>query len=129
MRKTYVTRRFFLPLPFLFLLMGVLCLLACIPPESPGKAGSEEPTPTPTATPPPATPEPEPTVTPEPEPTATPEPEPTATPPPPSTTKAGDLLWSYKTDDYVESSPAVADGVVYVGSFDSHVYAIRAERP
>jgi len=37
----------------------------------------------------------------------------------------GSLLrkWSYKTDAYVLTSPAVVDGVVYVGSFDGHVYA------
>jgi outer membrane protein assembly factor BamB len=37
-----------------------------------------------------------------------------------------DLLWSYPTSGAVESSPAVVDGVVYVGSDDDNVYALRA---
>lgn len=32
--------------------------------------------------------------------------------------------WTFKTGGKVESSPAVADGVVYVGSADQHVYAL-----
>jgi len=32
-------------------------------------------------------------------------------------------LWSYQTGDPVYSSPAVADGVMYVGSNDGNVYA------
>ena len=35
-------------------------------------------------------------------------------------------LWSYATRDYVNSSPAVANGVVYVGSVDHKVYALNA---
>ena len=35
----------------------------------------------------------------------------------------GALLWSYTTGSAVESSPAVANGVVYVGSYDDKVYA------
>jgi outer membrane protein assembly factor BamB len=35
----------------------------------------------------------------------------------------GAKLWSFATGSYVESSPAVADGVVYVGSLDGKVYA------
>ena len=35
-------------------------------------------------------------------------------------------LWSYTTGAYVYSSPAVANGVVYVGSFDNNVYALNA---
>lgn len=42
----------------------------------------------------------------------------------------GQKLWSYKTIGYVESSPAVDNGVVYVGSADpyakSKVYALNA---
>ena len=37
----------------------------------------------------------------------------------------GTKLWSYKTGDYVESSPAVSDGVVYIGSNDGNLYALR----
>ena len=32
--------------------------------------------------------------------------------------------WAYKTGDAVEGAPAVAGGVVYVGSFDKHLHAI-----
>jgi hypothetical protein len=35
-------------------------------------------------------------------------------------------LWSYLTGDVVWSSPAVANGVVYVGSTDGNVYALSA---
>ncbi len=38
----------------------------------------------------------------------------------------GTLLWSYTTGDWVFSSPAVANGVVYVGSRDGNVYALNA---
>lgn len=39
----------------------------------------------------------------------------------------GDLLWKFKTGGKIESSPAVNDGVVYVGSEDSHFYALDAK--
>ena len=38
----------------------------------------------------------------------------------------GALLWSYTTGRQCESSPAVANGVVYVGSDDGNVYALNA---
>ena len=41
----------------------------------------------------------------------------------PSTVAGADLLWSFTTGSAVASSPAVANGVVYVGSYDSRVYA------
>ena len=34
--------------------------------------------------------------------------------------------WSFTTSAYVFSSPAVANGVVYVGSEDNNVYALNA---
>ena len=37
-----------------------------------------------------------------------------------------DKVWSYKTGDKIDSSPTVADGVVYVGSCDNNVYALDA---
>ena len=46
-----------------------------------------------------------------------------------STSKARDnnhTLWSFQTGGWVRSSPAVADGKVYVGSTDSKVYALDA---
>ena len=39
---------------------------------------------------------------------------------------AGSLYWRYKTGDDGFSSPAVADGVVYVGSEDYYLYALDA---
>ena len=38
----------------------------------------------------------------------------------------GTEIWTYKTELGVFSSPAVADGVVYVGSSDGNVYALNA---
>jgi outer membrane protein assembly factor BamB len=35
-------------------------------------------------------------------------------------------LWSFQTGDAVLSSPAVANGVVYVGSYDHNLYALDA---
>jgi outer membrane protein assembly factor BamB len=32
--------------------------------------------------------------------------------------------WKFKTDDGVEGTPAIADGVVYIGSYDENLYAI-----
>jgi len=34
--------------------------------------------------------------------------------------------WHFKTQDVVSASPAVVDGVVFVGSWDGHFYAIDA---
>ncbi len=36
----------------------------------------------------------------------------------------GDLVWSYKTGGTVESSPAISDGLLFVGSSDGNLYAI-----
>jgi outer membrane protein assembly factor BamB len=36
----------------------------------------------------------------------------------------GALLWSFTAGGFVYSSPAVADGVVYVGSYNGNVYAL-----
>ena len=38
----------------------------------------------------------------------------------------GQKLWTFPTAGIVDSSPAVAKGVVYVGSDDSNVYALNA---
>ncbi|HWY55400.1 MAG TPA: PQQ-binding-like beta-propeller repeat protein [Terriglobales bacterium] len=38
----------------------------------------------------------------------------------------GALLWDYEAGDRVNSSPVVADGVVYVGSEDNNIYALDA---
>ena len=40
---------------------------------------------------------------------------------------SGELRWRYETGDAVFSSPAVVDGVVYVGSSDSYLYAVDAD--
>ena len=42
--------------------------------------------------------------------------------------ESGGLLWHYETGDWVISSPAVVDGVVYVGSVDNYLYALDAGR-
>ena len=38
----------------------------------------------------------------------------------------GAKLWSYTTGDVVRSSPAVANGVVYISSDDEYLYALNA---
>jgi outer membrane protein assembly factor BamB len=35
-------------------------------------------------------------------------------------------VWTVRTGAWVASSPAVANGIVYVGGFDHRVYALRA---
>ncbi len=39
----------------------------------------------------------------------------------------GTLLWNYTTGDRIQSTPAVAGGIVYFGSHDVNVYALDAE--
>ena len=41
----------------------------------------------------------------------------------------GKMLWRYKTEAPVTSSPTVADATVYFGSNDGNVYAINIENP
>jgi outer membrane protein assembly factor BamB len=48
----------------------------------------------------------------------------TTTPEPGS--KSSNLLWRYQTGGSVQSSPTVANGVVYISSDDDYVYAINA---
>jgi outer membrane protein assembly factor BamB len=38
----------------------------------------------------------------------------------------GKLLWNYTTDKVIVSSPAVANGIVYVSSYDNTLYALNA---
>jgi outer membrane protein assembly factor BamB len=38
----------------------------------------------------------------------------------------GDRIWTFLTGDFVQSSPAVVDGVLYIGSDNGNVYAINA---
>ena len=37
-----------------------------------------------------------------------------------------ELLWSYETGNLVDSTPAVSGGIVYIGSWDTYVYALDA---
>jgi outer membrane protein assembly factor BamB len=37
----------------------------------------------------------------------------------------GTLLWSYETGDQINTTPAVVNGWVYVGSFDTNFYAFH----
>jgi len=38
--------------------------------------------------------------------------------------KLSELMWKFKTEDDVVSSPAVADGMVFFGSHDYYLYAV-----
>jgi len=38
---------------------------------------------------------------------------------------SGALLWSYATGGGINTAPAVADGTLYVGSFDKRLYVFR----
>jgi hypothetical protein len=38
----------------------------------------------------------------------------------------GNEIWNYTTGDSVDSSPAISDGKVYIGSFDHKVYCLDA---
>jgi outer membrane protein assembly factor BamB len=38
----------------------------------------------------------------------------------------GSLLWKFQTNGPIVSTPAVQDGIVYIGSMDHQVYALRA---
>lgn len=37
------------------------------------------------------------------------------------------LKWTYKTDSYIASSPAVVNNMLYVGSYDDYLYCLNAE--
>src|SRR5438094_5621549 len=39
----------------------------------------------------------------------------------------GDLYWKFKTSEVVHASPALADGVLFFGSWDSYFYAVDAK--
>jgi outer membrane protein assembly factor BamB len=38
----------------------------------------------------------------------------------------GGVIWKYQAEGPVVSSPTYQDGVVYIGSMDHHVYALKA---
>jgi hypothetical protein len=40
---------------------------------------------------------------------------------------SGDEQWRFQTGDYVDSSPTVVDGIVYVASDDGNLYAVDAD--
>jgi hypothetical protein len=44
----------------------------------------------------------------------------------PDNVAALNTLWSFATGNAVSSSPAVANGVLYVGSDDNNIYAVSA---
>ncbi len=39
----------------------------------------------------------------------------------------GTQRWTFEVDDTISSAPTVADGTVYTGSYDGHLYAVNAE--
>ncbi|MFC1476016.1 PQQ-binding-like beta-propeller repeat protein [Candidatus Zixiibacteriota bacterium] len=41
----------------------------------------------------------------------------------------GSLIWTFTAEEYIISSPAVADGMVFVGSLDSNVYCLPQNDP
>ena len=45
----------------------------------------------------------------------------------PTTVRNMILRWSHQTGGSLDSSPAVVNGIVYVGSYDNHVYALNAK--
>lgn len=51
---------------------------------------------------------------------------PAATPPPPFTGHVAKPAWTFKAAAAVWSSPVIADGVVYFGSSDGNVYALKS---
>jgi outer membrane protein assembly factor BamB len=38
----------------------------------------------------------------------------------------GSIIWSYRTGGFLFSSPAIVNGVLYIGSYDGCVYALGA---
>jgi outer membrane protein assembly factor BamB len=44
----------------------------------------------------------------------------------PHTVGSIDLVWNYRTDNLACGSPAVVNGIVYVGSWDGNMYALNA---
>jgi glucose dehydrogenase len=40
---------------------------------------------------------------------------------------SGKQKWAFPTNDKIESSPTLADDIVYIGSNDDHIYAIDAQ--
>ena len=37
------------------------------------------------------------------------------------------LVWSFETEDEIRGSPAIQDGVIYIGSYDHNLYALNAD--
>ena len=45
----------------------------------------------------------------------------------PGPTRFGGVKWAFKAGGAIVTSPAVADGVVYIGSLDGHLYAVEQD--
>lgn len=41
--------------------------------------------------------------------------------------KSGQLRWTFVTKERIKSDPLVVEGIVYLTSYDGHIYALRAE--
>jgi outer membrane protein assembly factor BamB len=39
----------------------------------------------------------------------------------------GQEKWKFRTEEWILSSPIVADGIVYLGGFDGYLYAVDTE--
>jgi outer membrane protein assembly factor BamB len=50
------------------------------------------------------------------------------TPRAPGRAASTELLWSFKCEDEVRSSPCISNGMVYIGCYDTNVYALDAGR-
>ena len=37
------------------------------------------------------------------------------------------IMWSYTTGSYIDSSPAIVNGKVYIGSWDNNIYCLNAD--
>jgi outer membrane protein assembly factor BamB/tRNA A-37 threonylcarbamoyl transferase component Bud32 len=46
----------------------------------------------------------------------------------PSTNASTELIWRFKCEDEIRSSPCVSDGMLFVGCYDTNLYALDAER-
>lgn len=39
--------------------------------------------------------------------------------------KSGALIWTFQTESYIKSSPAISDGMLFIGSNDGVLYSFK----